>query len=129
PFGVDESRLGLGCVSVASRLAHQIPYAALMLLMASGKFLSAKEALQIGLVNSVVPDDEVFDRAGQAASAISRLPPMTLRAEKAALFHTETLPYRDAIALGNVLEVLNLLSPDALEGVSAVHEKRPAHFR
>jgi crotonobetainyl-CoA hydratase/dehydration protein DpgD len=127
-FGFAESRLGLGGVSVAARLADQIPYAAHMLLTASGRFISARDALRIGLVNSVVPDDEVFDRAADVAAAISRLPPMTLRAEKAALFHAESVPYRDAIALGNVLEVLNLLSPDALEGLSALREGRTPIF-
>lgn len=119
-FGFAESRLGLGGVSLSSRLGDQVPYAALMWLVASGEFINAQDALRIGLVNEVMPDDQVFARAEEVAAMVSQVPPLTVRAEKEALFHTQRVNFQSAMALGNILEVLNLLHPAALEGFPGV---------
>jgi enoyl-CoA hydratase/carnithine racemase len=51
----------------------------------SGRFVSADEALQIGLVDRVVPDDEVYSAAMDMAEKFARGPAYALRAAKEAI--------------------------------------------
>ena len=54
-------------------------------LIFTGRFVSAAEALQIGLVDRVVPDDEVYSAAMDMAEQFARGPAYALRAAKEAI--------------------------------------------
>jgi enoyl-CoA hydratase/carnithine racemase len=128
-FGFAETRLGLGGVSQSAHLSDQIPYTSLMWMVATGKFINAEHALRVGLVNEVVPDSEVMGRAQQISALVARNAPLTVRAEKEGIFHTERVGFRSAVEIAEIMEVLNALTPDALEGLTARRDGRPAAFQ
>jgi enoyl-CoA hydratase/carnithine racemase len=67
-FGTPEAKVGLlpGGGSI-SRLPRQIPYAKAMEILLIGDPLSAREALELGLVNYVVPKEELLNKARELA--------------------------------------------------------------
>lgn len=109
-FGLVETKLGLGGGAIAkSGLAAQLPYSALMWLILTGEMIDAQAAKRIGLVNEVVPDDQVFARAKHVAEIVAELPPLTLRAEKEALLHTENMQSGQASKVALALEAITQL--------------------
>jgi enoyl-CoA hydratase/carnithine racemase len=70
-FGFPEGRLGL---AGASALVPTIGRQWAKFLMLTGESLSAAQAREIGLVLAIEPDAELFDRAGDLAARIARMP-------------------------------------------------------
>lgn len=129
-FGFTEIKRGLGgAAAVRSRLISQIPYTTLMWMVLTAQNIDAQTALRVGLVNEVVPDDQVLPRAKEVAGLICELPPNAVRAEKEAIMRTENMPFSDAIVFAGAFSTLNRLGHDAHEGIRAFNEKRPPRFR
>jgi enoyl-CoA hydratase/carnithine racemase len=81
-FGFPAIRHGLGGGFIArSRLARQIPRAALLWMIETAQEIDSSAALACFLVNEVLPDMAVMARARTIALAIAELPPETARAE------------------------------------------------
>jgi len=92
-FAADDAKLGqpevlLGIIPGAGgtqRLARLVGPAKAKELIFSGRFVSAQEALQIGLVDQVHPADEVYQRALEWAKQFVNGPALALRAAKSAV--------------------------------------------
>src|SRR3990170_7526509 len=85
-FGHPEASLGLTLAYAGSaRLARLVAPARAKELMFTAKRLSAREALEIGLVNEVVPGPGVLPRALAVARDIAQNSPAAVRASKRAL--------------------------------------------
>jgi len=124
-FGVPEACVGLfaaagGCF----RLAARMPLVKAKELMLTGTMITAKEALQYGLLNHLVLDDQVLDRALKLADGILACAPLSvemgLELTKSAATSQETEIWEQNNAL--FAKVLN--SNDAKEGARAFIEKR-----
>jgi len=97
-------------------------------LLLTGRIIDAAEALDIGLVEFVVPDDELMERALAVAAEIAAKPAAAIAASKRCV----NVGLRDGIAAGLALE-LELavevgLTEDAAEGQAAFMEKRKPRF-
>jgi enoyl-CoA hydratase len=64
------------------RLPLVVGYARAMELLITGRRIGVDEALRIGLVNEVVPNDQVLDRAMELAKSIAELPQGAIRSDK-----------------------------------------------
>jgi enoyl-CoA hydratase len=89
----------------------------------------AQRALEIGLVQEVVPAGKQIERAMQIAEAIAKNAPLGIRAMKAAALKYIEAAERAAVdAIAQVRErVMN--SADAQEGIRSFVERRAAHFQ
>jgi len=94
-------------------------------LMATGAQLSAQEALQIGLINRVVPFAELDATVDQLAESFVRSPQIALANIKAALGERDLAAALDFEAVG---QNACFHSADFLEGVTAFMQKRKAVF-
>jgi enoyl-CoA hydratase/carnithine racemase len=97
-------------------------------LIFTGQAISAEQALQIGLVNRVVPHDELMAAAEALARTLVARPPRALAAAKAAIYEGQTLDY--GVAMASVYRAYaHLLEGDEfIEGTRAFVEKRPPRW-
>src|SRR6516164_1544799 len=95
----------------------------------TGDMIDAKTALQLGIVNQVVPATGLAAEVNSLARKIAEGPPFPIRAVKKTLFASES--EKLALALRQEVEeqIRCYLSQDCSEGISAFFEKRPPQFR
>jgi enoyl-CoA hydratase/carnithine racemase len=128
-FGLAEILRGLGgSATVRSLIPRQIAYAPAMWLAMTGRSLDAGEALRVGLITEVVPDDQVFDRAREVANVVALGAPVALIAGKQEYYQCEGQPQERVAAFSSALGTLNRLDPDLLEAYAAFFEERPPEF-
>jgi enoyl-CoA hydratase/carnithine racemase len=98
-------------------------------LILTGRFVHADEALRVGLVNRVVPNDKLHEEAMALARQLARLPRLGVRYAKEAIKmynqDNRTLE-RSLKELDRVLEIVR--TDDAAEGISALLERRPPRW-
>ena len=129
-FGVPAAKLGLGYGfgGVEELMALVGPAWAAEILF-SARRLEADEALRIGLVNRVVPVDELEPAVRERAATIAANAPLTVKACKVAIREAQREPSaRDLDAVERMVEAC-FRSADYLEGQAAFAEKRAPRFR
>jgi enoyl-CoA hydratase/carnithine racemase len=95
----------------------------------TGRAVAAEEAERIGLVNRVVPAEELFDEAFALAAAISANSPGGVRMSKRALqCNQEITSYAAALELENRGQALMTRTEDMPEALAAMRERRDPHF-
>jgi enoyl-CoA hydratase/carnithine racemase len=128
-FGIPAARLGLGYeYAGVAKLARLVGPSCARDILFSARFLEAEEALRIGLVNFVVPNDALEARVRAYVETIAANAPLTIRAAKAAVNAFERYS-----RLEEGREVAALVdacfdSDDYREGRRAFAEKRPPRF-
>ncbi len=128
-FGTPEAKVGLlpGGGSI-TRLPRQIPWARAMELLLIGDSIRAREALDIGLLNYVVPMAELMEKALELADKLGRNGPLAVRKIKEGLIRGSGLPLSEALAIEDEVSAAVLSSRDAREGPRAFKEKRAPRF-
>jgi enoyl-CoA hydratase len=128
-FGTPEARVGLlpGGGSL-TRLARQIPYAHAMEILLTGQPFSAQRALEYGLINYVVPGEELIAKANEIAAVLAKNGPLALRKIKEGVIRTSGLPMDEALRIENEVSAAVMTSNDAREGPRAFKEKREPNF-
>jgi dehydration protein DpgD len=124
-FGLPEARHGLmaGAGGVF-RLTRQAPWKAAMGHLLTGRPMSAGRAFELGLVNEVVPGDELDECVDGWVDDVLRCAPLAVRAIKEAAGRSATLPLESAFTERYVWEERRMHSRDAAEGPLAFAEKR-----
>ena len=122
-FAVTEARWGRGA-PWAAPLPWLVPPRVAMELLLTGEAIDAHRALQVGLVNLVVPDPELRSEAGRLARRIADNAPLSVRAAKAMVHGTAGRDLDEAVEEGWRLFQPVYLSEDAQEGPRAFVEKR-----
>jgi len=126
-FGLPEARRGLlADAGGVVKLPRRIPYHLAMGMILTGRFVSAKEAQSIGLVNEVVPLDELMPAAERWANEVLTCAPLSIQAAKQVVLSTFDLPAEVAMNRIEGLETVRRLrqSEDYAEGPRAFAEKR-----
>jgi enoyl-CoA hydratase/carnithine racemase len=123
-FAVTEARWGRGA-PWAAPLPWLVPPRVAMELLLTGEPIDAHRALQVGLVNRVVPDPELRSEAGRLARRIADNAPLSVRAAKAMVLATAGRDLDEAVEEGWRLFQPVYESEDAQEGPRAFVEKRP----
>ena len=108
-FGYTEIKRALIGASAMAQTTKQMPQALHMIMSATGEMLDAQTALRAGLVNEVVPDEQVERRARELAKIIARGSRVSVRAEKTLLLRGEGLPQSTAASLVATNSLLNTL--------------------
>jgi enoyl-CoA hydratase len=128
-FGVQEVKWGLFPAGGSSvRLPVQLPYAKAMELLLTGDLVTADEALDLGFVNYVVPDDEVIPKAMEIAQKIAANGPVAVKAIRASVKACLGMSEGEAMDTEAVLAAPVFRTRDAVEGPKAFLEKRAPNF-
>lgn len=128
-FGWPQTKRGLSSISGPVILSRRIPRGIAMELLFTGNFLSAQDALRIGLVNYVVPESQLIEKTSELAHKILENAPIAVRGMKEAVLpgDDETLEGR----LNRATEIFERVrnSTDAQEGLNAFEEKRHPEWK
>jgi enoyl-CoA hydratase len=129
-FGQPEVNLGIiPGFGGTSRLARRVGLAMAKELVLTGAPVSAEEALRIGLVNRVLPPEELMPRAVSAGETIASKGPLAIAIAKRVMQEGQDVDPRVAHALEQQAFGLVFSTEDHSEGISAFLEKRDPVFK
>jgi enoyl-CoA hydratase len=129
-FGVSEARWALYPMGgSAVRLRRQIPYTHAAEILLTGKHLTAREALAVGLIGHVVPDGQALATARQIARTICDNGPLAVEAIVRTLHETDGMTEAEALRHEFDYGWAVFQSDDAKEGPRAFKEKRKPVFQ
>ncbi len=97
-------------------------------LVFTGEMINAEEALRIGLVERVVPHEEIMNEAKKLAGEIAKRGPIAVRLSKTAINAGSEMDLQKALLLEKTLVSLCFDSKDRVEGMNAFLEKREPAF-
>jgi enoyl-CoA hydratase/carnithine racemase len=123
-FAIAEARWGRGA-PWAAPLPWLVPPRIAMELLLTGEPIGARRALEVGLVNAVVPAESLRDEGAALAATIAANAPLSVRAAKRMVYRSVGLGLREALQEGWRLFDPVYASEDAQEGPRAFVEKRP----
>ncbi len=125
-FGLPEAKRGLlAAAGGPIRLARRVPLATALEIVMTGDPISAARAFELGLVNRIVPADEVVAQAVALADRIGENSPAAVRAGRRLTRAAAELTEPAAWELNGQLAAEVFSSGDAIEGATAFAEKRP----
>ncbi len=128
-FGVSEARWSLYPMGGSTvRLPRQIPYTHAAEILLTGKHLSAREALAVGLIGHVVPDGQALAKAHEIADVICANGPLAVEAITRTLHETDGMELDQALRHEWSYGFAVFQSEDAKEGPLAFAQKRKPNF-
>jgi len=128
-FGIPAAKLGLGYgYAGLKRLVGVIGPAFAKEMLFTARLFSAEEALAMGLVNRVLPDEEVTAYVNDYAETIAANAPLTVTSVKAIIGEVMKDPDARDMALCDALVQRCFESRDYVEGRRAFMEKRKPEF-
>ena len=129
-FGLPEVRWAItpmfgGCCTIT----HQIPHCRAMELLLTGDLISANEAVDYGLINRVVPKEDLMSEARKMADRLCENGPLALRLAKEIALKSRGLPREMGYLMEHEIGGKAFTTEDAKEGPLAFFEKRKPKFR
>jgi len=133
-FALPEPRIGLvGDAGGIIRLPRRLPRAIAMELLLTGRRAAAGELARWGLVNRVVPGEQLMEAALELAGEIAASAPLSLQATKEIDRATQGASEQEAFRLMREADLpiykRVYASEDAAEGLAALNEKRPPNWK
>lgn len=92
------------------------------------RIVSAQEALNLGLVNEVVPHDQLMERTMELAQELANGPQVAMRFLKKTIYNAAEMTIHQAMDEIASKTAVSDHHPDSEEGVKAWREKRAAQF-
>ena len=129
-FGNPEVTLGLiPGWGGTQRLPRIIPWCKAAEICLMGKMIDAQEAYRIGLVNILVPPEQVMPTAMEWAQTICQAAPLAVRSAKEAMIRGTSMSLDEGLRLEWSLLGYCTTTEDFMEGQSAFVEKRKPVFK
>jgi enoyl-CoA hydratase len=128
-FAKPEINLGImPCFGGTQRVPRLVGKRHVLELLLTGEPITAQRAAEIGLVNKVVPHDQLLAAARALALKILEKPPLAVRATLASTIRGLDLSITEGLALEADQFARLVPTADAREGIAAFLEKRPSVF-
>ncbi len=129
-FGTPEINVGLfPYVIMATLLRSTSAPKKLVEMMLTGERLDAREAQQLGLVNHVVPREQLDAKVDEIAKKITSKSPAILRLGRRAFYTMRDMEYEKALEYLSSMLTINTMAEDVAEGISAFLEKREPQWK
>ena len=123
-FATPGVQIGLFCTTPGVAVSRAVAPKKAMEMLLTGTPVPAREAVEYGLINRVVPLEELQDRVMALAHQISGASSQTLAIGKPAFYKQLEMDRSVAYKMAERVMVENLLAEDAQEGISAFLQKR-----
>ncbi len=128
-FATPEMKVGLWPMIISAPLLRCVGRRQALRLMLSGEKVDAAEALRIGLVSEVVPDEDLEQRTTELAGALSQKSPAVMGIGLNAFNATQDMDLEPALRYLERQLWAVLSTEDAMEGIRAFLAKRPPNFK
>lgn len=128
-FATPGVKIGLFCTTPMIPLVRVIGRRRALDMLLTGRFVSAQEALEFGLVNRVVPSNQLAAETKKWAMDIAQYSGFTLALGKRAFYTQVDLDEKAAYDYGKEVIAMNCMTEDAKEGMTAFLEKRKPEWR
>ena len=128
-FATPGVNIGLFCSTPMVALSRAVPRKQAMEMLLTGEPITAERAQAIGLVNQVVPADQLEDAAWALAHKIADKSPLIVKIGKEAFYRQAEMDVAAAYAYASQVMTENMLARDAAEGIDAFIEKREPHWQ
>ncbi len=128
-FGLTEITLGLAPFIIYPFIKEAVGAKKALEMMLTAEKFKADKALEFGLVNKVVPSEQLEAELWQYGEQFSRLSPLTL--DLALEIHKVNRGFDidRMVEMMGVYRIISFTSEDLKEGISAFLQKRPADFQ
>jgi enoyl-CoA hydratase len=124
-FGVMEPKRGLFAGGgTTARLPQQLPFPAAMEFLLTAERFPASRALELGLLNEIVPEEQLMDKARDWARRITANAPLAVQATKESVLRGLLVDMKEAYKIESKLASGVFQTEDAKEGPKAFAEKR-----
>ncbi len=110
-------------------LAHRVPLNYAFEFLFTGDFINAERALELGMVNKVVPHDELESATDEFVQKLLQNAPLAMRAIKEVAVRGLSMRLEDRVRLAGIVNRRLQRTEDAEEGLTAFAEKRTPVFR
>jgi enoyl-CoA hydratase len=129
-FGQPEIKLAImPGAGGTQRLTRAVGKALAMEMVLTGKFISAEEALDAGLINRVVPEELYLEEAVKLAAEIALQSPIAVRLAKESVLKAFDTGLQEGLFFERKNFYMCFASEDQKEGMNAFVEKRKADFK
>ena len=132
-FALPEINSGTIADAATLKLPKRIPWHIAMELLFTGRWMEAAEAHRWGLVNEVIPPEQLLERAHELAATLAEGPPLVFAAIKEVSRAAENMRFQDALdaITSRQFPTIDTLysSEDQLEGARAFAEKRKPQWK
>jgi enoyl-CoA hydratase len=128
-FGTPEINVGTFPFMIMALIYRNVPRKKANEMLLLGERLSAQEALAAGIVNKVVPAQELDAAVGEWARKLAGKSPVIMRLGKQAMRRQLDMPLDDALDYLRAQLTLAMSTEDIVEGVSAFFEKREPQWK
>lgn len=127
-FGATAINVGLFCMGPAVPLVKSIGRKRTLELILTGDIIKADQALNIGLINKIFPDESLEEDSLNYAKKLAEKSPKALQLGKKSFYEIEDLDYARATELSNYHFASLCTTEEAQEGVKAFLEKREPSY-
>ena len=124
-FGVNGVNIGLFCSTPMVALSRNIPRKQAFEMLVTGEFIDAAKAQDLGLINKVVPANQLAEETQALAQRVADKLGVAVKIGKQAFYEQAQMPLDEAYAYTGAGMVENMLHRDTEEGIAAFLEKRP----
>jgi enoyl-CoA hydratase/carnithine racemase len=124
-FATSGINVGLFCATPSVPLSRNVGRKRAMELLLTGNFMDAREAQAQGLINRVVPAEDLDNAVTELAQSITSKPAAAIAQGKSMFYRQVEMPLQDAYRLAAETMACNFLMPETAEGVDAFMQKRP----
>jgi enoyl-CoA hydratase/carnithine racemase len=128
-IGTTAINVGLICLGPAAPLVRSLGRKKTLEMILAGDILSAADAERLGLINKVVPAEDLESATMELAGKLSQKSPLALQSGKTGIYGMSDLPYHQAIDYVGELFASLCATDDAEEGVKAFLEKRKPEWK
>ncbi len=123
-MGLTAINVGLNCVGPVIPVARCVGRKKALELLLYGNLIKPPEALALGLINKIVPKDEIDGQALEWAEELAKKSPIAVQIAKTGFYQSEDMSYEQQFAYMNEAFARLCTTDDAKEGVNAFFEKR-----
>ena len=128
-FGTPEINIGLFPYIIMATIARHVGRKRCLEILLSGRKLKAKEALDWGLINRAVPKDDFAAAVKETTDMLKSKSPIIMALGRRAYYQMEDMDLAHAVEYLNGMLTINTLTEDAMEGIMAFFQKRPAEWK